>query len=308
MLTFLTWVVIVLIFVGAKMMRIVPMRENEVVERLGKFLRVLRPGLHILIPFFDRVAYRHEMREQVLDIPGQSCITQDNIQVEIDGLVYLKVIDAKDASYGIEDYRMAAVNLAQTTMRSEVGKLSLSKIFSERDRLNETIVKEIDRASNPWGVKVLRYEIMNISPSEHVVTTLEKEMEAERAKRAEITMANASKEMKINLSEGDRQAAINISEGEKEERINLARGKAYRIEALAKAQAEGIALVARAIEMKGGDVAVHMKLVDGFVEELGDIFERSDLSILPSEMAVMKGVFEGFQEVSKQFKNGDRIG
>ena len=283
--------------------KIVPMRENYVVERLGKFRKVLGPGLHFLIPLFDRVAYRHEMREQVLDIPAQSCITQDNIQVEVNGLVYIKVMDAKDASYGIEDYRIAAVNLAQTTMRSEVGKLSLSLIFSEREQLNETIVKEIDQASNPWGIKVLRYEIMDISPSEHVVTTLEKQMEAERDKRAEVILATADKEMKINLSEGERQAAINLSEGERERRVNLAKGRGYQIQKLAAASAEGIRLVAEATQKKGGKVAVQMRLVEEFVDELGNIFHQSDLSVLPNEMANIKGIFEGFKEVSEQVRS-----
>ena len=225
MLTGFTIFVVGLILLGSKTIKVVSMREHYVVERLGKFRKVLNPGIHFLIPFFDRIAYRHEMREQVFDIPAQSCITQDNIQVEVNGLVYLKVMDAKGASYGIEDYRVAAVNLAQTTMRSEVGKLSLSLIFSERERLNEAIVKEIDHASDPWGIKVLRYEIMEISPSEHVVTTLEKQMEAERDKRAEVTLAMAEKEMKINLSEGERQAAINISERGKGRASEFSKGE-----------------------------------------------------------------------------------
>ena len=302
MLTVLTITLVIAIFVGAHTIKIVPMRENYVVERLGKFRQVLEPGLHVLIPFFDRVAYQQETREQVFDIPAQSCITQDNIQVEVDGLVYLKVMNAKDASYGIEDYRIAAINLAQTTMRSEVGKLTLSLIFSERERLNETIVREIDRASDPWGVKVLRYEIMNISPSEQVVSTLEKQMEAERDKRAEVTLAMAEKEMKINLSEGDRQAAINVSEGEKEQRINVAKGRAYQIATLAQASAQGIRLVAKSIQKDGGQTAIQMRLIEEFVEDLGAIFNTSDLSVLPSEMANIKGVFEGFKEVAGQIK------
>ena len=188
MLTFVTIISIILLFILWQTLLVVPMRETVVVERLGKFIAVLEPGFHFLVPFFDRVAYRHEIREQVLDIPSQTCITNDNMQVEVDGLVYLKVMDTKKASYGIGDYRNASVNLAQTTMRSEVGKLSLSKIFSEREALNDKIVKEIDLASDPWGIKVLRYEIKNISPSSHVLATLEKQMEAEREKRAEITL------------------------------------------------------------------------------------------------------------------------
>lgn len=296
-----------IVFLGSlvlflKTMVIVPMRENYVVERLGKFRSVLKPGIHFLIPFFDRISYRHEIREQVLDIPGQACITQDNIQVEIDGLVYLKVMDAHDASYGIENYLVAAVNLAQTTMRSEVGKLTLSKIFSERERLNEIIVNEIDQASNPWGIKVLRYEVMNISPSEHVVTTLEKQMEAEREKRAEVTLALAEKEMKINLSEGERQAAINLSEGEREGVINRAKGKAYSISKVAEASEAGVRMVAEAIGREGGHLAVKTRLIEQFIQELGVVLEKSDVSVLPSEMAKVKGIFEGVEQVSKQMK------
>lgn len=302
MLTWITWGVILLIFLGYNTIVIVPMRESYVVERLGKFRCILQPGLHILIPFFDRIAYRHEIREEVIDVPSQSCISQDNIQIEVDGLVYLKVIDPKKASYGIENYRKAAINLAQTTMRAEVGKLRLSQTFCERDSLNETIVKEIDQASDPWGIKVLRYEIMNIRPSNHVVATLEKQMEAEREKRAEITLATAEKESRINLSEGDRQESINLSEGEKQKRINLATGKAKEIELLADATSQGIGLVASAIGTPGGQIAVKMQLAQNFIEELGKVMEGSNISVLPSEMANIKGVFEGVDQVSQNFR------
>jgi len=193
MLTFLTVLFLIALVLLWKTACIVPMRDAFVIERLGKFRKVLEPGFHILIPFFDRIAYRHEMREQVIDVPSQACITRDNMQVAVDGLVYLRVIDPERASYGIEDYRRAAVNLAQTTMRSEIGKLDLSQTFSERDALNDSIVREIDKASDPWGVKVLRYEIRNITPSTDVIHTLEKQMEAEREKRAEITRADAER-------------------------------------------------------------------------------------------------------------------
>lgn len=207
MLTF-TVIILIVLFILYKLMLVVPMREVNVVERLGKFRAVLQPGFHFLIPFFDRVAYAHDTREQVLDVPPQSCISKDNIQIEVDGYVYLKVMDGKKTSYGIENYRLAAVNLAQTTMRSEIGKLNLGQTFSERDALNESIVKEIDIASNPWGIKVLRYEIKNITPSQDVIHTLEKQMEAERTKRAEITLATAAKEAQINMSQGERTEEI----------------------------------------------------------------------------------------------------
>ena len=298
-----TILVLVTLFLFKIFFVVVPMRESYVVERLGKFRSVFDPGLHMIIPFFDRIAYRHEIREQVFDIPAQHCITKDNIQVEIDGLVYLKVMDPKLASYGIGDYRNAAINLAQTTMRSEVGKLSLGEIFSERETLNATIVREIDRASESWGIKMYRYEVANIAPSAQVVTTLEKQMVAERDRRADITLATAQKEAKINMSEGERQEAINHSIGERQRRINIAEGKAQEISLLAEAQAQGIAMVAEAINKPGGNKAIKMRLVDQFVDELGRILKNSDISVLPSEMARVKGIFEGVDQVSKTFKN-----
>lgn len=298
-----TILVLVALFLFKVFLVVVPMRESFVIERLGKFRTVYQPGLNLIIPFFDRIAYRHEMREQVFDIPAQHCITKDNIQVEIDGLIYMRVMDPKLASYGIGDYRNAAINLAQTTMRSEVGKLSLGGIFAERETLNETIVREIDRASESWGIKMYRYEVANIAPSSHVVTTLEKQMVAERDRRADITLATAEKEAKINMSEGERQEAINHSLGERQRRINIAEGKAKEISLLAEAQAKGIAMVAEAINKPGGNKAIKMRLVDQFVDELGKILDGSDISVLPSEMARVKGIFEGVDQVSRQFKN-----
>lgn len=302
-MTLFTILALAAFFILKLFLIVVPMRESFVIERLGKFRTVFQPGLHLIVPFFDRVAYRHEIREQVYDIPPQHCITKDNIQVEIDGLVYLKVMDPQLASYGIGDYSLAAINMAQTTMRSEVGKLSLGEIFSERETLNETIVREIDRASESWGIKVYRYEVANISPSAHVVTTLEKQMVAERDRRADITLATAEKEAKINMSEGVRQEAINLSIGERQRRINIAEGRGREISLLAGAQATGIALVAEAINKPGGNMAIKMRLVDQFVEELGKILESSDISVLPGEMARVKGIFEGVDQVTKQFKS-----
>ncbi len=293
MLTILTLFTIFALFIIWQMMIVVPMRELSVLERLGKFHKVLQPGFHFLIPFFDRIAYVHETREQVIDIPSQSCITNDNMQVLVDGLVYLKVMDARRASYGIGDYINASINLAQTTMRSEVGKLSLSKIFAERDSLNEKIVKEVDKASDPWGVKVLRYEIKNISPSDHVLATLEKQMEAERSKRADITLATAKKESQILLSEGQRQEAVNFSEGEKQKRINISVGKAKEIELLADATAEGSAMVAEAINTEGGTKAVQMQLIEQYIDEVQRVYRGANVSVLPESMANIKALFEG---------------
>lgn len=304
MLTYFTIFCVLVFFVLYQTVIVIPMRESIVVERLGKFRSALGPGFHILVPFFDRIAYRHEIREQVFDIPSQTCITNDNMQVEVDGLVYLKVTDPKKASYGIGDYRNASINLAQTTMRSEVGKLTLSRIFSERETLNDKIVKEIDLASDPWGIKVLRYEIKNIAPSNHVIATLEKQMEAEREKRAEITLATAKKESQILLSEGERQEAINFSEGEKQKKINLATGRAQEIQLLADATAQGSRIVAEAINKPGGSLAVKMQLVEQYIAELGKVYRAAKITVLPEGMANLKGFFDGTGKLLNPLKNG----
>jgi regulator of protease activity HflC (stomatin/prohibitin superfamily) len=292
MLAVFTFIILGLLFVVLKLVLIVPMREVCVIERLGKFRAVMTPGLHFLIPFFDRVAYRHEVREQVLDIPSQSCISRDNVQINVDGLVYIKVMDGAKASYGIEDYRRASVNLAQTTMRSEIGKLKLGQTFSERDTLNETIVREIDKASDPWGIKVLRYEVRNITPSTNVIHTLEKQMEAERRKRAEITLAEAEKE------------ATNKSEGDKQKQINEAQGRAQEITILADATADGINMIAAATSKPGSEKAVQLRLLGQFIQQVGGILKTADVSVLPAELAKLEGFFEGMDKVTQTVQGG----
>jgi len=284
-------VLVVLIVIIKKTFIVVTMREEVMKERLGKYVATLRPGFHFLIPFVDKAAYRREMRERVLDVPSQSCITSDNIQVEVDGLVYIKVVDSYKASYGIGNYKTAAVNLAQTTMRSEIGKMTLDSTFSERDALNEKIVKEIDEASDSWGIKVLRYELKNISPSKSVEDVMEKQMEAERSKRAEITLSTGERESRIKISEGDRMYAINISEGEQQKRINEAEGRAAKIERLAEASANGIRFVSEAISEPSGDIAVRTQLIEQFIEEYGNILEEADVSVLPGDLANIRSIF-----------------
>tara|TARA_E500000331_G_scaffold353572_1_gene404537 strand:- start:65 stop:1000 length:936 start_codon:yes stop_codon:yes gene_type:complete len=308
MLAYITFFIIFLGFIIYHLILIVPMRSVGVIERLGKFRAVLEPGLHFLIPFVDRVAYKHETREQCLNIPHQSCITRDNIQVDVDGLLYIKVMDPYKASYGIEDYLVAAINLAQTTVRSEVGKLRLSETFSERERLNETIVTEIDHASEPWGIKVLRYEVMNIIPSHNVIETLEKQMEAERTKRADITLANAERDSTINLSEGERQEAINLSEGERQRRINEAKGRAGEISILAEATATGSRLVAEAIGKPGGQEAMNLRLVEQYVTRLATLFENAEVSLVPNEMAHMQSFFAGMDQVAQSINDPSKGG
>ena len=294
---------LVVIFVVYNTFIIVEMREEVILERLGKYHQTLKPGFHFVVPFIDRVAYRQEMREQVIDVPHQKCITKDNIEVDVDGLVYLKVMDAYKASYGINDYAMASINLAQTTMRSEVGKITLDDTFSERDAMNEAIVRELDKASNPWGIKVMRYEIKDIQPSQDIVLTMEKQMEAEREKRAEIVESSGERDARINVSEGERQGAILMSEGEREKRINEAKGQAQEMELIATATANGIERVAEAIAKPGGSLAVKMRLTEQFIEELGTVIDGANVSVLPVEAANLKTFFEGAAEVSNGFSS-----
>lgn len=298
MFNYFTLICIVVFLIAWKMVIIVPMRESAILERLGKFHKKLDPGFYFLIPFVDKVAYLHEMREQVLDIPSQSCITRDNVQVEVDGVVYLKVMDPQKASYGIGDYYNASISLAQTTMRSEIGKLDLDDTFSEREKINENIVREIDKASDPWGIKVLRYEIRNITPSRHILDTMEKQMEAERQKRAQITLANGAKESDIKISQGVKQETINISEGEKQKRINTAEAQAREIELLSEATSEGIRKVAAAISKPGGNMAIRMRIVEEYVDRLGEILRNSTVSVVPEELVRVKGFFEGLGNVT----------
>ncbi len=298
MWTVLLIFVVLMYFILTRLFIIVEMREEVIQERLGKFKKTLKPGFHFMIPFVDRAAYHQEMREQVIDVPSQTCITKDNIEVAVDGLVYLKVMDSYKASYGISNYKAASVNLAQTTMRSEVGKLTLDDTFSEREHMNENIVREIDKAADPWGVKVLRYEIRNISPSRLIVDTMEKQMEAEREKRAEITRSEGQRQARINESQGERQSQVLVSEAERQRRINESQGRAKEIELIAEATAKGVRRVAEAISKPGGELAVKSRLVEQYIDEFGRIIKESNVSVLPVETANLKTFFEGVGKIS----------
>ncbi len=289
-------------FIITRLFIIVEFREEVIQERLGKFKKNLKPGFHFLVPFVDRPAYSREMREQVLDVPSQTCITKDNIEVAVDGLVYIKVMDAYKASYGISNYQDAAINLAQTTMRSEIGKITLDDTFSEREMMNENIVREIDKAADPWGIKVLRYEIKNIRPSNEIVDTMEKQMEAEREKRAEIVHSEGYRQARINESEGEQQSQVLVSEASRQKRINEALGKAKEIEMVATATAQGIQRIAEAMQKPGGDLAVKTKLVEQYIDEFGKIISSSKISVLPTETANLKTFFEGVSTVSDHTK------
>lgn len=282
-----------------RMFRVVPMRVLAVKERLGKFKGVLKPGFHFIVPLIDRIAYVHDSREQVIDIPKQRCITRDNVEVDVDGVVYLKVADAQKASYGITNYHAAVISLAQTTMRSEIGKLNLDDTFREREKVNDKIVQEIDKASEPWGIKFIRYEIRTIEPSANMLNTMEKQMEAERQKRADITLAQGEKQARINVSEGEKQAAINVSEGEKQKRINEADGRGAEIRLVADATARGLRRIAEAIGKPGGASAVKMRIVEQFLEEFGKVMAHSKISVVPARIAELQGYFQGLSTLNQ---------
>ena len=278
-------IAIIVVWTIFQVARIVPQRENFVVERLGKYSKTLSAGFHLLVPFLDRVAYKHSLKEQAIDVPSQSCITKDNIAVEIDGILYVQVVDAQLASYGIENYFYATSQLAQTTLRSEIGKIELDRTFEERDLINAQVVAAVDAASDPWGVKVLRYEIKDINPPPSVRDALEKQMRAERERRAVVAESEGDRQAKINVSEGEKQELINLSEAEKQKQINEAEGKAREIELLAEATAQGIRTIASAINEKGGLDAVNLRVAEQYVTQFGKLAQESNTLILPSNVS-----------------------
>ena len=284
---------IVLFFlVFFKLIRIVPEAQAWIVEEFGKYKKTLGPGLHLVLPIIQRVAYKHTLKEQVFDVHPQVCITNDNVQVTVDGILYLKVVDPKKASYGISDYRFATTQMAQTTMRSEVGKIVLDMTFSERDVINNSVVKSIDEASESWGIKVTRYEIRDIAPTDSLIHSMEQQVTAERQKRAEILQSEGEKDARINISMGNRTEAINMSMGEKQRRINEAEGRAKAIEITAAATAESMTLVAQAIQKPGGRLAVSLRLAEHFIQRLGSIVSGANVSVLPYNIAQLKALFE----------------
>lgn len=284
----------------AKTMRIVPQRQAFIVERLGKYHKTLDAGLHLLIPFFDKVAYRHTLKEQAVDVPPQMCITRDNISVEVDGILYMQVMDPMNASYGINNYVFASTQLAQTTMRSVIGKLDLDKTFEERDSINGTIVEAVDDASDPWGIKVTRYEIKNITPPQSIKDAMEKQMRAEREKRAQIAESEGTRQAKINEAEGEKQAAIAQSEGEKLKRINEAEGRAAEIRAVAMATAEGITGIAKAIRADGGSDAVNLRIAEQYISEFGKLAKTNNTMIIPANLSDLAGLVATAKNVLTQ--------
>ncbi len=296
---FLIGTIIVVLVTFFKTIRIVPQRSAFIVERLGKYRITLMAGFHILTPFFDKVSYKHTLKEQAIDVPPQTCITQDNISVEVDGILYLQVTDPKRASYGINDYQFASTQLAQTTMRSVIGKLQLDKTFEERETINSAIVNAVDKASDPWGVKVTRYEVKNIHPPQSIKDAMEKQMRAEREKRAVIAESEGEKQAKINVAEGDKQELIARSEGEKQKRINEADGRAAEIEKVAEATAKGIREIALAINEKGGSDAVNLRVAEQYIGEFGKLAKTNNSLIIPTNLADMSSMIASAMTVIK---------
>ncbi|NNF16490.1 MAG: paraslipin [Gammaproteobacteria bacterium] len=278
-------VVIVAIIILVKTAVVVPQQNAFVIERLGKFSRTLNAGFHILIPFIERIAYRHNLKEQAADIDEQICITNDNVQVGVDGVLYLQVLDPSRASYGIGNYMFAISQLAQTTLRSEIGKIDLDRTFEERGTINANVVAELDKASDPWGVKVLRYEIKNINPPQDVLSAMEKQMRAEREKRAVVLTSEGERDAKINEAEGDKQRVIKASEAKKTQQINEADGEAQAILAVANATAEGLRQVAAAMTAQGGSEAMQLRIAEQYVAEFGNLAKTGNTFVVPANLA-----------------------
>src|SRR5512136_3386354 len=266
----------------ASMIKVVPQRTAIIVERLGKYRATFSAGFQILIPFIDKIRYRHTLKEQAIDVAPQVCITRDNIAVEVDGILYLQVLDPQKASYGIDNYRFASIQIAQTTMRSVIGKLELDKTFEERETINVTIVDAVDKASEPWGVKVTRYEVKNISPPQSIRDAMEKQMRAEREKRAIIAESEGTRQAKINVADGDKQEFILRSEGEKQRRINEAAGRASEITLVAEATAAGIAEIAKSIGLNNGPQAVNLRIAELYLNAFGNLAKQNNTIIMPS--------------------------
>lgn len=292
-------IIVVVLIAFLKTIQIVPQRSAYIIERLGKYSRTLDAGLHILVPFVDKVSYRHTLKEQAIDVPPQTCITKDNISVEVDGILYLQVNDPAKASYGINNYQFASTQLAQTTMRSVIGKLDLDKTFEEREKINTVIVNAVDMASDPWGVKVTRYEVKNIVPPQSIKDAMEKQMRAEREKRAMIAESEGDKQAKINRAEGDRSETIARSEGEKQKRINEAIGRAEEIERVATATAKGIREIAAAINEQGGINAVNLRVAEQYIQEFGKLAKTTNSIIIPSNMTDISGMIATAMAVIK---------
>ncbi len=281
---------LLVIFALRRTLIVVPQQSAFVVELLGKYSRTLSAGFHILVPFMENIAYRHNLKERAIDIPEQICITKDNVQVGIDGVLYLQVLDAARASYGISDYNFAISQLAQTTLRSEIGKIDLDRTFEERGKINVNVVSELDKATEPWGVKVLRYEIKNINPPHDVLSAMEKQMRAEREKRAVVLTSEGERDAKINQAEGDKQRVIKQSEANRQQQINEAQGEAEAILAVATATAEGLRRVAEAVSATGGREAMQLRVAEDYIQQFGNLAQKSNTLVVPANLSDIAGM------------------
>jgi regulator of protease activity HflC (stomatin/prohibitin superfamily) len=291
--SYYVWVIIAIFVAFFLLMRIftvVPQQSAYVVERFGKYSRTLQAGVHFLTPFMDRIAYRHSLKEQALDVPEQICITRDNVQVGVDAVLYMQVLDPHLASYGITNYGFAIAQLAQTTLRSEIGKIELDRTFEARGIINANVVAELDKASVAWGVKVMRYEIKNIAPPKDVLSAMEKQMRAEREKRAVVLASEGERDAKINQAEGQKQQVIKASEANKQQQINEAEGQASAILAVANATAEGLRQVGGALSERGGLDAMQLRLGEDYLRQFGKLAKESTTLIVPGNLSDLASV------------------
>ncbi len=293
----------VVIIILVKTAVVVPQQNAYVIERLGKFSGKLDAGFHILLPFIDKIAYKHTLKEQAIDIPEQVCITNDNVQVGVDGVLYMQVLDPARASYGIGNYMFAISQLAQTTLRSEIGKIALDRTFEERGSINANVVRELDKASDPWGVKVLRYEIKNINPPHDVLSAMEKQMRAEREKRAVILTSEGERDAKINEAEGEKQRVIKHSEAAKTQQINEAAGEAEAILAVATATAHGLEKVASAVIVDGGTDAMQLRIAQQYIEEFGNLAKKGNTFVIPANLADLTSMMALATDIAKKSKS-----
>ena len=299
----LAFIVIILL---VKTAVIVPQRSEFIVERLGKYNKTLSAGFHVLIPFLEKVAYKRSLKEEVMDIPSQDCITTDNVSVSVDGILYIQVMDSKLSAYGIDNYKVAASQLAQTSLRSVIGKIELDRTFEERENLNQQVVLAIDEAAQNWGVKVLRYEIKDITPPQSVMDAMEKQMKAEREKRAAIATSEGDRQSRINRAEGLKNEAIQVSEGEKQKRINEAEGQAAEIELVAKATAEGIKKIAESLDMAGGETAANLRVAEKYIAEFGKLAKENNTMIIPSNMGDISATVATVMSVLEHAKQANQ--
>ncbi len=291
--------ILLAVIVLSKTAVVVPQQSAFVVERLGRFAGTLNAGFHILVPFVDTIRYRHSTKETAIDIPEQICITRDNVQVGVDGVLYMKILNPERASYGISDYRFAISQLAQTTLRSEIGKIDLDRTFEERTKVNIAVVSEIDKATEPWGVKVLRYEIKNITPPQDVLQAMEKQMRAEREKRAVILTSEGVRDASVNTAEGEKQKSIKASEARRQQQINEAEGQAAAILSIADATAEGIQRIATAIQQPGGFQAVQLRVAEQYIQQFGNLAKVGNTLVVPSNLTDVASVIATAMSIIK---------